>query len=256
MTNSERGVPLVRCSAITKFYAGVQALDDVSLELCAGECVCLVGDNGAGKSTLVKILSGVLGPDEGEVLIDEQPVVLNRQRARQFGIEAVYQDLALCDPLGAVANVMLGQEPIRFRLGPLKFIDRRAAMAATKKCISEVGIELDDLTSPVHRLSGGQRQAIAIARATVRGHRLIIFDEPTAALGVRQTKTTLELVRRVAEQNVAVVMISHSLDDVFFVADRIVALRLGRVTLNSYVSDTSRAEVVGCMTGLSPATPS
>jgi len=247
-------IPLVRCAGITKFYAGVQALDDVSLELRAGECVCLVGDNGAGKSTLVKILSGILAPDDGEVLIDERPVSLNRQEARRYGIEAVYQDLALCDSLGAVANVMLGQEPIRFRIGPLRFIDRRAAVEDTRRRVREIGIELDDFTTPVRQLSGGQRQAIAIARATVRGHRLVIFDEPTAALGVRQTKTTLELVRRVADQGVAAVMISHSLEDVFAVADRIVALRLGKVTLNVALAATSREEVVACMTGL-PATP-
>jgi ABC-type sugar transport system ATPase subunit len=245
--------PLIRCVDITKFYGGVQALDGVSIDLHAGERVCLVGDNGAGKSTLVKVLSGILTPDEGEVLIDEKPVTLNRHRARQFGIEAVYQDLALCDPLGAVANVMLGQEPIRFRLGPLKFIDRRAAAEAAVRHIREIGIELDDLSTPVRRLSGGQRQAIAIARATIRGHRLIIFDEPTAALGVRQTKTTLELVRRVAEQNVAVVMISHNLNDVFAVADRIVALRLGKVMLDAPIGSTSREEVVECMTGMSLA---
>ena len=245
--------PLIRCVDITKFYGGVQALDGVSIDLHAGERVCLVGDNGAGKSTLVKVLSGILTPDEGEVLIDEKPVTLNRHRARQFGIEAVYQDLALCDPLGAVANVMLGQEPIRFRFGPLHFIDRRAAAEAAVRHIREIGIELDDLSTPVRRLSGGQRQAIAIARATVRGHRLIIFDEPTAALGVRQTKTTLELVRRVAEQNVAVVMISHNLNDVFAVADRIVALRLGKVMLDTPVAATSREEVVECMTGMSLA---
>jgi ABC-type sugar transport system ATPase subunit len=254
MSESEQAPSLVRCNEITKFYAGVKALDNVSLDLRAGEIVCLVGDNGAGKSTLVKILSGVLAPDRGEVLIDERPVSLNRQQARSHGIEAVYQDLALCDPLGAVANVMLGQEPISFRLGPLKFIDRRASMEAARRCIAEVGIELDDLTTPVHRLSGGQRQAVAIARATVRGHRLIIFDEPTAALGVRQTQTTLELVRRVAQQGVAVVMISHNLDDVFAVANRIFALRLGSVTLNTDVASTSREEVVACMTGLSPMT--
>jgi ABC-type sugar transport system ATPase subunit len=149
---------------------------------------------------------------------------------------------------------MLGQEPIKFRLGPLRFIDRRAAIEATRACIADVGIELDDLNTPVHRLSGGQRQAVAIARATVRGHRLIIFDEPTAALGVRQTKTTLDLVRRVSQQGVAVVMISHNLDDVFAVADRIFALRLGRVTLDTDVNSTTREEVVACMTGLSPMT--
>jgi ABC-type sugar transport system ATPase subunit len=243
-------IPLVRCTGITKFYAGVQALDDVSLDLRAGECVCLVGDNGAGKSTLVKILSGILAPDGGDVLIDERPVTLNRQEARRYGIEAVYQDLALCDSLGAVANVMLGQEPIRFRIGPLRFIDRRAAVEDTRRRVREIGIELDDFTTPVRQLSGGQRQAIAIARATVRGHRLVIFDEPTAALGVRQTKTTLELVRRVADQGVATMMISHSLEDVFAVADRIVALRLGKVTLNLPLGRTSREEVVACMTGL------
>jgi ABC-type sugar transport system ATPase subunit len=248
-----QATPPVRCVGITKFYAGVQALDDVSLDLIAGECVCLVGDNGAGKSTLVKILSGMMSPDGGQVLIDDKPVSLSRQAARQYGIEAVYQDLALCDPLGAVANVMLGQEPIKFRLGPIKFIDRRAAAESAIRRIREIGIELEDPTLPVRRLSGGQRQAIAIARATVRGHRMVIFDEPTAALGVRQTKTTLELVRRVADQGVAVVMISHSLDDVFDVADRIVALRLGKITLNTKLSETSREEVVACMTGISPA---
>jgi ABC-type sugar transport system ATPase subunit len=248
-----QATPPVRCVGITKFYAGVQALDDVSLDLIAGECVCLVGDNGAGKSTLVKILSGIMSPDHGQVLIDDEPVRLTRQSARRYGIEAVYQDLALCDPLGAVANVMLGQEPIRFRLGPLRFIDRRAAAESAIRRIREIGIELEDPTVPVRRLSGGQRQAIAIARATVRGHRMVIFDEPTAALGVRQTKTTLELVRRVADQGVAVVMVSHSLDDVFDVADRIVALRLGKTTLNAKLSTTSREEVVACMTGISPA---
>jgi ABC-type sugar transport system ATPase subunit len=247
-----QATPPVRCVDVTKFYAGVQALDSVSVDLHAGECVCLVGDNGAGKSTLVKILSGIMTPDGGEVQIDGRPVTLTRQAARQHGIEAVYQDLALCDTLGAVENVMLGQEPIRFKLGPLKFIDWKAATQGATAKIKEIGIELDDPTTPVRRLSGGQRQAIAIARATVRGHRMVIFDEPTAALGVRQTKTTLELVRRVADHGVAVVMISHNLDDVFTVADRIVALRLGRVTLDVRIADTSREEVVACMTGISP----
>jgi ABC-type sugar transport system ATPase subunit len=148
---------------------------------------------------------------------------------------------------------MLGQEPIRFRLGPLRFIDWRSATESATRKIREIGIELEDPTTPVRRLSGGQRQAIAIARATVRGHRMVIFDEPTAALGVRQTKTTLELIRRVADGGVAVVMISHNLDDVFAVADRIVALRLGRMTLNTPLDKTSREEVVACMTGISPA---
>jgi ABC-type sugar transport system ATPase subunit len=224
----------------------------VSLDLLPGELVCLVGDNGAGKSTLVKVLSGLHQPDEGELWLGEVRVEgMTPPRARQLGIETVYQHLALCDNLGAAANVMLGQEPVRFRLGPLRFIDRKASQDEAARRIGDVGIKLSDFWTPVRRLSGGQRQAIAIARATIHGHRLIMFDEPTAALGVRQTKTTLELVRRVADSGVSVIMVTHNLDEVFAVADRIVALRLGTIGLDSPVSGTSREEVVACMTGVS-----
>jgi ABC-type sugar transport system ATPase subunit len=244
--------PLVRCVELTKYFGGVRALNSVSLELLPGELVCLVGDNGAGKSTLVKLLTGLHQPDEGEIWLgDERVSMMTPHRARELGIETVFQHLALCDNLGAAANVVLGQEPVRLRLGPFRFIDGKAAIEQATRRINEVGITLDDFSTPVRRLSGGQRQAIAIARATVRGHRLIMFDEPTAALGVRQTKTTLELVRRVADSRVSVIMISHNLDDVFAVADRVVALRLGEITLNASLSATSREEVVACMTGMS-----
>jgi ABC-type sugar transport system ATPase subunit len=249
---SEPKQPLVRCDGISKYFGGVRALSRVSLDLLPGELVCLVGDNGAGKSTLVKIFSGLHQPDEGELWLgDERVDGLTANRARQLGIETVYQHLALCDNLGAAANVMLGQEPVRFRVGPLRFIDRKASHDTAARKINDVGITLTDFWTPVRRLSGGQRQAIAIARATIRGHRLIMFDEPTAALGVRQTKTTLELVRRVADSGVSVIMVSHNLDDVFAVADRIVALRLGSIELDTPVSGTSREEVVACMTGVS-----
>ncbi|MDX6599813.1 MAG: ribose transport system ATP-binding protein [Gaiellales bacterium] len=244
--------PLIRCVGLTKYFGGVLALNRASLDLMPGEIVCLVGDNGAGKSTLVKLLSGLHQPDEGEIWIgDEQVSGLTAINARERGIETVYQHLALCDNLGAAANVLLGQEPIRFGVGPFRFIDRKASVKAARKHIDDVGIVLDDYWTPVRRLSGGQRQAIAIARATVHGHRLIMLDEPTAALGVRQTKATLDLVKRVAASGVSVIVISHNLDDVFTIADRVVALRQGEITLNAAKPATSREEVVACMTGMS-----
>jgi len=243
---------LVRLVDITKYFGGVRALHSVSLELYAGEITCLVGDNGAGKTTLVKILNGLHQPDLGEVWLGNTLVRHNSpQKSRQLGVETVHQHLSLCDNLGAAANVTLGQEPTRFRLGPLGFIGFRQSQSIARQRINDVGIELSDLDVPVRTLSGGQRQAIAIARATVHGHRLIMFDEPTAALGIAQTRATLELVRRVADQGMAVILISHNLDDIFAVADRIVALRLGEVSLDETLGSTNREKVVACMSGLS-----
>jgi simple sugar transport system ATP-binding protein len=168
--------------------------------------------------------------------------------ARALGIETVYQDLALCDNLDASANVTLGQEPVRFRVGPIAFVDKKRALVLTRERLEIVGARLPDMHASVRRLSGGQRQAIAIARATVRAHRMIMFDEPTAALGLGQRRTTLELIRRVADQGVAVIVISHNLEDVFAVSDRIVGLRLGEVTLEAPTSETTHEEVIACMT--------
>jgi simple sugar transport system ATP-binding protein len=237
---------------ITKYFGGVRALDSVSLDLMPGEIVALVGDNGAGKSTLVKILSGIYQCDEGSLWLGDVKVShLTAKRAREFGIETVYQQLLLCDNLGATANVMLGQEPVRARFGPFEIIDNKQSAKEARRHIAELGIELVDLNSPVRRLSGGQRQAIAIARATVKAHRLIQFDEPTAALGVRQTQATLALIRQVAAKGIAVIVITHNLDDVFAVAQRVVALRLGHVTLDAPIHQTTREQVVACMTGMS-----
>jgi ABC-type sugar transport system ATPase subunit len=244
--------PVVRAQSITKYFGGVRALDNVSLELVPGEIVALVGDNGAGKSTLVKILSGMYQADEGSIWLGDIEVHhLNARRARELGIETVYQQLFLCDNLGAAANVMLGQEPVRSRFGPFEIVNNKRLIEEARKHIAELGITLASLITPVRRLSGGQRQAIAIARATVNAHRLIQFDEPTAALGVRQTRATLDLIQRVAAKGIAVIVISHNLDDVFAVAQRIVALRLGRITLDSPVYETTREQVVACMTGVS-----
>jgi simple sugar transport system ATP-binding protein len=159
--------PLLRCARITKYFGGVRALNDVSLEIFTHELVAFVGDNGAGKSTLVKTLSGIIQPDEGEIWFDGTQIHhLTPHRAREIGIETVYQDLALCDNLGAAANVTLGREPVRFRIGPLRFMDFRREQREARQRISEVGINLEDYVGPVRRLSGGQRQAIAITRAS------------------------------------------------------------------------------------------
>jgi len=243
--------PVVRAVGITRYFGGVRALENVSLDLMPGQIVALVGDNGAGKTTLVKILSGIYQPDEGSIWLGDTEVRhLDPRRAREFGIETVYQQLFLCDNLGAAANVMLGREPVRRRLGPFRFMDNKRALREAREHVAGLGVDLDDLITPVRRLSGGQRQAIAIARATLGAHRLIQFDEPTAALGIRQTRATLALVERVAAQGIAVIVISHNLDDVFAVAHRIVALRLGCISLDTLASQTTREQVVACMTGM------
>jgi ABC-type sugar transport system ATPase subunit len=234
---------------ITKYFGGVQALGNVSLRLDAGQIVCLVGDNGAGKSTLSKILTGQLQPDDGELSIngDKQPSLTPR-RALELGISIVPQALALCDNLNASQNVMLGSEPVRVRVGPLKFIDsRRNRSEALERLSQVVNLQRLDHRQPVRMLSGGQRQAIAIVRAMVRGTSAIIFDEPTAALGVQQTEATLDLVRQVAARNIAVMVISHTLPDVMAVADRIVALRHGEVIMDKLIGDTEDAEVAAAM---------
>jgi ABC-type sugar transport system ATPase subunit len=243
------GVSL-RCEGIVKWFGGVQSLAGVSLTLHAGEVIALVGDNGAGKSTLVKILSGVHQPDAGQIWLGNELLThLTPPRARALGIETVHQDLALCDNLNAVANVVLGQEPVRFRIGPIEILNKRQASVVAKQRLQEVGIRIADFNVSVRRLSGGQRQAIAIARGTMHANKLMILDEPTAALGVHQTQTTLDVVRSVARRGIAVMVISHSMEDVFAVADRIVVLRLGRIVLDTPTSETTPDVVVGHITG-------
>ncbi|MDX6560712.1 MAG: ribose transport system ATP-binding protein [Gaiellales bacterium] len=241
---------VLRCENIVKWFGGVQSLDGVSLTVHAGEIVALCGDNGAGKSTLVKTLSGIHQPDAGEMWLDGEPLTgLSPPLARELGIETVHQDLALCDNLDAVSNVVLGQEPVLFRVGPLAIRNGREATRIAKLRLDEVGIAIKDFDVSVRRLSGGQRQAIAIARAMMHAKRLMMLDEPTAALGMQQTETTLQVIRSVARQGLGVIVISHSIDDIFAVADRIVVLRLGRVILDAPASETTQDEVVGHITG-------
>jgi ABC-type sugar transport system ATPase subunit len=242
--------PVLRCVDIVKWFGGLQSLDGVSLTVHAGEIVALCGDNGAGKSTLVKIFSGIHQPDGGELWLgDDQLTQLTPPRARALGIETVYQDLALCDNLDAVANVVLGHEPLRFKVGPVSFLNRRESVRIAKRRLDEVGVRINDYGATTRRLSGGQRQAIAIARALMHAQRLMMLDEPTAALGVHQTEQTLEVIRSVARKGLGVIVISHNIEDVFDVADRIVVLRLGRVVFDKPAVETNPNEVVGYITG-------
>ncbi len=246
----ELGTPVAEARAINKFFGGVRALADVSLAFFPGAVVALVGDNGAGKSTFTRIIAGIEKADNGELLYDGQTVRHpSPQVARKHGVEVVPQNLALCDNLSASMNVVLGAPPTRFRLGGLGVLDRRAAQSLARRSMDEVGATVTDFDSPIRRMSGGQRQAIAIGRALVRGGRMVIFDEPTAALGVRQREATLSLIRRVADRGLATVMISHNIDDVFGVADRVVAFRLGRVVLDEPLTATDRDAVRAAMEG-------
>lgn len=248
-TEAAQGAAAIECRGITKIFGGVQALDDVSLKMYAGEILCLVGDNGAGKSTLSKVLMGQLRADAGEIWISGvSQTGLTPRRALELGVAIVPQTLALCENLNATQNIMLGHEAVSLRLGPIRFIDSRRNRAEALQRLQEV-LDLQRFNSraPVRMLSGGQRQAIAIVRAMARGTTAILFDEPTAALGVHQTEVALDLVRKVAARNVAVMMISHTLPDVMAVADRIVALRHGEVIMDKPRGETDEAEVATAM---------
>lgn len=242
------GTAVISCANIVKFFGGVEALGNVHFSLNAGEVVCLVGDNGAGKSTLSKILCGQMRPDAGELLINGvRHTNLTPRRALELGIASVPQTLALCDNLNASQNVMLGCEPARLRIGPLGFLESRRARREAQARLDEVGVDLPRHDVSVRRMSGGQRQAIAIARAMVRGTKVIVFDEPTAALGVRQTEATLNVIRRVAAQGVAVLVISHSLPEVMAVAHRIVALKLGETIMDTPAAEANEMDVAVAM---------
>jgi ABC-type sugar transport system ATPase subunit len=239
---------VIRCEHITRYFGGVQALEDVSLTLRSGEVLCLVGDNGAGKSTLTNIITGQLRPDDGRLWIDGvERSRLTPRKALELGVSVVPQTLELCDNLDATQNVMLAHEPIRLRLGPFRFIDTLRARQEALGRLRELGYQGLNPRLPVRSLSGGQRQAVAIVRAMVMGTKAIIFDEPTAALGVRQTEDTLQLIKHVAARQIGVLMVSHTLPDVMAVADRIVALRHGSVIMDKPAFDVTEEELAEAM---------
>jgi D-xylose transport system ATP-binding protein len=238
--------PTLQLRGITKSFGSVQALADVDFEVRTGEVMALVGDNGAGKSTLVKTVAGIHQPDSGEILFEGKPVhVSSPKEASRLGIEVVYQDLALCDNLDVVQNMFLGREE-RDWLWRLKEPAMEQRTAETLRGLSVTTIR--SVRQPVASLSGGQRQSVAVAKAVLWNSKLVILDEPTAALGVAQTRQVLELVRRLGEQGLAVVLISHNLHDIFEVANRITVLRLGR-DIGVYEREhTTQQEIVQAIT--------
>jgi D-xylose transport system ATP-binding protein len=238
--------PILQLRGISKSFGSVQALADVDFEVRDGEVMALVGDNGAGKSTLVKCVAGINTPDSGEILFDGKPVhISSPKEAAGLGIEIVYQDLALCDNLDVVQNMYLGREE-RDWLWRLNEPLMEQRTAETLRSLSVTTIR--SIRQPVASLSGGQRQSVAVAKAVQWNSKVVILDEPTAALGVAQTRQVLDLVKRLADQGLAVVLISHNLNDVFEVATRITVLRLGRDVGVYEREKTNQQEIVQAIT--------
>ena len=247
--------PVLEARGLTRRFGQVTALDGVDFDVNPGEVVALIGDNGAGKSTLVKALSGNLEVDAGEVFFQGRAESIETPtKASQLGIETVYQDLALAPHLDPVQNMFLGRETMRPGVvGRLGFMDNKSMREEARAAFDRLGATVRSLDAPVGAMSGGQRQAIAIARAVYWASEVVFLDEPTAALGVRQTANVLETVRRVAEHGVGVVFISHSMPHVIEVSDRVQVLRMGRRVATFRTQDTSMEELVSAMTGATGA---
>jgi fructose transport system ATP-binding protein len=248
---------LLEAHAIVKHFGHVVALDGADFELFPGEIAAIIGDNGAGKSTLIKSLSGALHPDSGEIRLDGTPVQFRSPRdARKLGIETVYQELAVAPALDIATNIFLGRERRRGGvLGALRMLDKRAMRREAARHLSELQIGVKSITQPVEDLSGGQRQGVAVARAATWARRVVIMDEPTAALGVKETRQVLELIKRVRDRGLPVILISHDMPNVFELADRIHIMRLGRRVAVVTPQTHSMPEVVSIMTGATRIEP-
>ena len=239
------GTTLIALRGVTKRFGPVQALSDIDLDIRSGMVTALAGDNGAGKTVLIKTIAGLWEPDEGQILWEGQPVRMRTPKeAEDLGITTIYQDLALCDNLDVVQNMYLGHEP---RLHGL--LDEAKMEVSSRGTLSDLSVtSLRSIRQPVGSLSGGQRQSVAVARAVMAQAKLVIMDEPTAALGVAQTRMVLDLVRSLKGEGVTVILISHNLNDVFAVADRIAILHLGRLVASGPLSDFDPSIVVDYMT--------
>jgi D-xylose transport system ATP-binding protein len=246
LPRTDAGVPALSLRGVSKSFGAVRALTDVDFEVYPGEVVGLVGDNGAGKSTLIKVIAGVGPADSGEIAVEGQQVrISSPQVATNLGIETVYQDLALCDNLDVVSNLFLGREERSF----LRSLDEAQMEYRTLEVLRTLDVKLPSARTPVASLSGGQRQSIAVAKCILRRAKVVLLDEPTAALGVAQTKQVLALIRRLREQGLAVVVISHNLADVFEVVDRVVVLRLGRRVGTFDIKNTTPEQIIASITG-------
>lgn len=245
--SEQKNEPSVRMEGISKSFGAVKAVQNVDLELYAGEIVGLMGDNGAGKTTLMKILSGVYKPDSGSIYLNAQKVSFDhRLIARRMGIEMVYQDLGLCDVIDIAENMFMGRELVTSYLG-LKILDKKRMRSEATRCLKELGINFPSVKTKVKNLSGGQRKAIAVERAVYWNTKIVLMDEPTAALGVKEQKKVLEITRGLKERKVGVIFISHNLEEVFSTVDRIVVLSRGRKVADVKKEDTGRDEIIKLM---------
>ena len=236
---------------LTKHYGGVQALNDADFTMYSDEHIAIVGDNGAGKSTFVRNITGVEQPTSGEVIFDGEKVRFNAPiDARNHGIETVYQNLALADHLDVPSNIFLGREDVYFNLGPLSWLNKKAMKKRASELLNETGIKIPDLNQPVAGMSGGQRQCVAISRAAGWGSKLIIMDEPTAALGIQETERVERIIKGLKERGVPVIIISHNLRQVFDLVDRIVVFRQGRIAGVLNAKEVSGNDVVAMITGV------
>lgn len=241
---------LLRLEGISKSFGGVRALQDIDLEVYHNEVLALVGDNGAGKSTLVKIISGAIFPDKGRILLEGKEVSIKDPRdAALLGIQMCYQDLALVDCLDVPTNIFLGREICKRLFGWIDFLSFRRMREESVSHLKALGIELQNVREKVKNLSGGQRQVIAVSRAVYWGMKLVILDEPTAALGVREAKRVNELIKNLKQRDISVIVISHNLQHVFYVADRVVVLRHGKKAGERIIKETDGDEVVKMITG-------
>lgn len=243
-------VPVIEARGISKYFGAVTALENVNLKLLHGEVLGVVGDNGAGKSTLMKTLSGLHPPSRGQLLIEGQPVHFNSPRdARNRGIEMVYQDLALAGNLRIDENIFLGREQTRRFLGVLPLVNHKANMQHAQQHLDKLRIHVKSVTQRVEELSGGQRQAVAIARATAFDAKVVIMDEPTAALAIKEVRKVLDLIKDLKNHGISVILISHRMDDIFYVCDRVMALFHGRNFAEAPLAETDRNEVIGWIMG-------
>ena len=242
--------PILQVKDLYKRFGGLVAVDHVSLDIYPGEVIGILGDNGAGKSTLIKMISGAYKPDGGQILLNGEVVSFSTPlEARRRGIETIYQDLALCENLDASANIFLGRERMRHQLGIFRVLDRPYMLRESRQVLDQLDIRIPELRNPIRQLSGGQRQAVSIARAVYWNAYLMIMDEPTAALGVPEQLKVLELIRTLRNQGVPVILISHNMLDVFAVADRVIVMRRGSKSGERRISETNENEVVGLMVG-------
>ena len=242
---------ILKTEKLTKHYGGVQALQDADFELYEGEHVAIVGDNGAGKSTIVRQITGVEQRTSGKVWFDGHEVnFAGPLDSRHAGIETVYQNLALCDDLDVPSNLYLGREIIKFNLGPFSILDRKAMRVATEAALKRTAVKIPNLSNTIRHMSGGQRQCVAIARSASFASKLIIMDEPTAALGVQETGQVENIIRNLKAEGVPLILVSHNLRQVFDLVDRIVVFRRGRIVASLKRDETDGNDIVSYITGV------